>query len=80
MQVLPAAAVEGKLRKRQCRGGVGDPEGSFPPMIAFSPFTRTRSRHHPLKRRARANRITEVKREVKTAGRELRIPVCSTAS
>ena len=38
MQVLPAAAVEGKLRKRQCRGGAGDPEGSLSSDDCFLSF------------------------------------------
>ena len=80
MQVFPATAVKGNSEKDIAQEEFGDPEGSFPPMIAFSPFTKPRNGYSPLKKRARANRKAEVKKEVKTAGREPRIPVHSTAS
>ena len=80
MQVFSATAVKGNSEKDNAEEEPAIQKDPYPPMIAFSPFAKTRSCQRPLKRRAGTNRIAEVKREVKTAGREPRVPACSTAS
>ena len=74
MQVFPAAAVKGNSEKDNAEEEPVIQKDPYPPMIAFSPFAKTRSCQRSLKRRAGTNRRAEVKREVKTAGREPRVP------
>lgn len=47
MQVFPATAVKGNSEKDNAQEEFGDPEGSFPPMVAFSSFRQAPERPLP---------------------------------
>jgi hypothetical protein len=80
MQVFPATAVKGNSEKDNAEEEPAIQKDPYPPLIAFSAFRQNPELPAPSEEKGGTNRIAEVKREVKTAGREPRVPACSTAN